>query len=74
MAPSAATYRMPRPPPWDAFHAGGHEGQTIWVVPSRDLVIVRLGLMDNATENWDALYEWNQEIARAFPEVILGGE
>ncbi len=56
-------------PPWDAFHAGGHEGQTIWVVPSRDLVIVRLGLMSNATENWEALYEWNQEIARAFPEV-----
>jgi len=58
-------------PPWDAFHAGGHEGQTIWVVPSRDLVIVRLGLMTNATENWEALYEWNQEIARAFPEVDL---
>lgn len=56
-------------PPWDAFHAGGHEGQTIWVVPSRDLVIVRLGLMTNATENWEALYEWNQEIARLFPEV-----
>jgi CubicO group peptidase (beta-lactamase class C family) len=56
-------------PPWDAFHAGGHEGQTIWVVPSRDLVIVRLGLMTNATENWEALYEWNQEIARLFPEL-----
>lgn len=56
-------------PPWDAFHAGGHEGQTIWVVPSRDLVIVRLGLMTNAPENWGALYEWNQEIARAFPPV-----
>lgn len=56
-------------PPWDAFHAGGHEGQTIWVVPSRDLVIVRLGLMSNAGENWQALYEWNQEIARAFPEI-----
>lgn len=56
-------------PPWDAFHAGGHAGQTIWVVPSRDLVIVRLGLMSNASENWEALYEWNQQIARAFPEV-----
>lgn len=56
-------------PPWDAFHAGGHEGQTIWVVPSRDLVIVRLGLMSNATDNWEALYEWNQEIARLFPEL-----
>jgi len=56
-------------PPWDAFHAGGHEGQTIWVVPSKDLVIVRLGLMSNAGRNWPALYEWNQQIARAFPDV-----
>lgn len=56
-------------PPWDAFHAGGHEGQTIWVVPSRDLVIVRLGLMGNGGDNWPALFEWNQQIARAFPEV-----
>ena len=56
-------------PPWDAFHAGGHEGQTIWVVPSKDLVIVRLGLMSNAGGNWPALYEWNQQIARAFPDV-----
>lgn len=55
--------------PRDAFHAGGHEGQTIWVVPSRDLVIVRLGLMPNEGENWPALYEWNQQIARAFPAV-----
>ena len=56
-------------PPWDAFSAQGHEGQSIWIVPSRDLVIVRLGLMSNARENWTALYEWNQEIARAFPEA-----
>ncbi len=55
--------------PVDAFHAGGHEGQTIWVVPSRDLVIVRLGLMGNEGKNWPALYDWNQQIARAFPEV-----
>ncbi|MEL6258897.1 MAG: serine hydrolase, partial [Pseudomonadota bacterium] len=55
--------------PCDTFSAGGHEGQTIWVVPSRDLVIVRLGLMQNNPENWAALYEWNQSIARAFPEV-----
>ncbi|MEO1405080.1 MAG: serine hydrolase [Pseudomonadota bacterium] len=55
--------------PCDAFHAGGNEGQTIWVVPSKDLVIVRLGLMPNAPENWRALYEWNQELARAFPDA-----
>lgn len=61
--PQAATS-----PPYDAFHAGGNEGQTIWVVPSRDLVIVRLGLMHNTLENWSALYEWNQKVARAFPD------
>jgi len=55
--------------PYDAFHAGGNEGQTIWVVPSKDLVIVRLGLMSNAPENWAALYEWNQKVARTFPDV-----
>lgn len=57
-------------PPFDAFSAQGHEGQTIWIVPSRDLVIVHLGLMHNEGGNWPALDEWNQEIARAFPEVV----
>lgn len=55
--------------PRDAFHAGGHEGQTIWVVPSRDLVIVRLGLMPNGGDNWPTLWEWNQRVARSFPEA-----
>ncbi len=30
--------------PDDAVHLAGHEGQFVSVIPSRDLVIVRLGL------------------------------
>lgn len=37
---SAAVARVPK----DAFFAVGHEGQTLTVIPSLDLVIVRLGL------------------------------
>lgn len=68
--------RAARSAPFDAFRANGSEGQTINVVPSRDLVVVRLGLMPNRNANWNALLEWNQEVARAFPEVTqdLGGE
>jgi len=56
-------------PPFDAFSAQGHEGQTIWIVPSKDLVIVRLGLTPNDGDNWPRLYEWNQSVARLFPDV-----
>ena len=33
-----------RPLPSDAFHSIGHEGQFVTIIPSRDLVLVRLGL------------------------------
>ncbi|MEM7728159.1 MAG: serine hydrolase [Pseudomonadota bacterium] len=49
-------------PPFDAFHAGGREGQIVWIVPSRDMVIVRLGLMPDLPENWNALFRFAQEI------------
>lgn len=64
-------YQRRDAPPWDSFAAEGHEGQTIFIVPSRDLVIVRLGLMSNEGENWPILFRWNQSIASAFPEAIV---
>ena len=42
-------YRGNAPPlPADAFHAAGHEGQFVTMVPSRRAVIVRLGLTRHA--------------------------
>lgn len=51
----------------DAFYAQGHEGQTIWMVPSRDLIIVRLALMEENDANWNADLQWNLALTRAFP-------
>ena len=56
-------------PPFDAFSAQGHRGQILWMVPSRDLIVVRLALMPDAEGNWQALYEVAQRFARAFPPV-----
>lgn len=54
--------RIQYDPPHDAFHAGGREGQMVWIVPSRDLVIVRVGLMTDSSENWNALYRLAQKL------------
>jgi CubicO group peptidase (beta-lactamase class C family) len=56
-------------PPEDSFSAQGREGQVVWIVPSRDLVIVRLGLMPSQIENWQVLYDWCQAVAIGFPEI-----
>lgn len=50
----------------DAFSAQGHEGQIIVVVPSKDLVLVRLGLFHGGGEAWDALGDWATRLVGAF--------
>jgi len=50
----------------DAFSAQGYEGQIIVIVPSKDLVLVRLGRFDGGSEAWDALGDWAGRLIGAF--------
>jgi hypothetical protein len=50
----------------DAFSAQGYEGQIMVVVPSKDLVMVRLGRFDGGAEAWDALGDWTTRLIGAF--------
>lgn len=55
------------PMPEDAYYMLGHDQQVVAVVPSRDLVIVRLGLTRNPAA-WDHAHELAPIVA-AFPQV-----
>jgi CubicO group peptidase (beta-lactamase class C family) len=56
----------PRPPA-DAFYALGFEGQSITIIPSRQLVVVRLGLTRHSCA-WDQ-HEFLDRILRALPKA-----
>jgi CubicO group peptidase (beta-lactamase class C family) len=52
----------------DVFSAQGHEGQLIMLVPSKDLVVVRLGHFPQDTgASWNALGDWMQRVIQCFP-------
>lgn len=54
--------------PMDAYSAEGHDGQVIVVVPSKNVVAVRLGLSDDAANGWKALGGWLVPILAALPD------
>ncbi len=55
-------------PQRNSFRAEGRAGQIILVVPSKDLVVVRLGSNLDSPEKWQSLYVWMGRVARAFPD------
>jgi CubicO group peptidase (beta-lactamase class C family) len=54
--------------PRDLFAAQGHEGQLIVVVPSKDLILVRLGHLDDRI-GWRPLGDWVERVVALFPDV-----
>ena len=52
--------------PFDSFEAQGRYGQIIAVVPSKDLVVVRLGQTEGA---WKELGNWTSTVVNSFPDV-----
>jgi CubicO group peptidase (beta-lactamase class C family) len=64
----------PRPPyrsailaPRDSFQAQGYEGQITLIVPSKDLVLVRLGYMRES--GWRELSHWAAKVVSLFPDA-----
>jgi CubicO group peptidase (beta-lactamase class C family) len=55
-----------RNPP-DGFSMQGRDGQVVLIVPSQDLIIVRLGNLTESPRRWEVLGDWLAAIAQCFP-------
>jgi CubicO group peptidase (beta-lactamase class C family) len=55
--------------PMDGFSAQGHNGQVILIVPSKAVVLVRLGLMDDGDAAWKALGAWLAPTVNFLPDT-----
>jgi CubicO group peptidase (beta-lactamase class C family) len=65
--------RIDTGPQRDAFSAEGFEGQFTLVVPSKDLIIVRLGYTAEKDLRTGAIRKWLGSVARAFPVSAANG-
>jgi CubicO group peptidase (beta-lactamase class C family) len=54
--------------PRDLFAAEGQEGQVIVLVPSKDLIVVRLGHLDDRI-GWRPLGDWLKHLVSLFPDA-----
>jgi CubicO group peptidase (beta-lactamase class C family) len=66
--------RIDTGPQRDAFSAEGFEGQFTLIVPSKDLIIVRLGMTPEKDLRTGAIRVWLGRVARAFPVAGNGTE
>ena len=66
--------RIDTGPERDAFSAQGFEGQYTMVVPSKDLIVVRLGYTPEKDLRTGELGKWMGRVGRAFPAVVKGTE
>jgi CubicO group peptidase (beta-lactamase class C family) len=64
--------RMDTGPQRDAFSAEGFEGQFTLIVPSKDLIIVRLGFTPEKDLRTGAIRVWLGRVARTFPVAEQG--
>ena len=51
----------------EAFWAQGFEGQFTLLVPSKDLIVVRMGRIGETDAEWLGTLQWMGQVARAFP-------
>jgi CubicO group peptidase (beta-lactamase class C family) len=54
--------------PKDLYVAEGHQGQVVAIIPSKDLVVVRLGFFHDDESGFPTLGDWLEKVVALFPD------